>query len=46
MRALLHRYRFAGPEERERGVWWTADPLGLWGPALTLAEDGGLVLAR
>jgi hypothetical protein len=40
VRAVLYRYSFADPANRE-GLWWTRRRLGLWLPALS-AESPGL----
>ncbi len=45
LRAVVDRYRFTNPvERRETGAWWSAQPLGLYAPVLTL-ESGRLALA-
>ncbi len=40
VRAVLYRYAFADPANRE-GLWWTRERLGLWLPPLS-AESPGL----
>ncbi len=48
VRATRHRYRFATPEERARGLWWVREPEREYFPAVTLdnmdqARQRGLV---
>jgi hypothetical protein len=39
VRAVLYRYAFADPGNRE-GLWWNRDRLGLWLPALSTESPG------
>ncbi len=41
VRTTLWRYRFAGPEDRHRGVWWTRERVGPYCPTVVL-QDGRL----
>jgi hypothetical protein len=42
VRAVLYRYAFAAPDDRDR--WWTREELGLWLPPLS-ADDPQLIAA-
>ena len=44
LRTSIARMRFAPPEERARGVWWTREAAEPWCPTVTL-EGGRLVVA-
>jgi hypothetical protein len=39
VRAVLYRYRFAGPGNAQ-GVWWTRERIDLWLPPLSLNDPG------
>jgi len=38
IRAVLYRYRFAKPGNKER-LWWERDRLGIWLPAMSLTDS-------
>ena len=43
MRSTVYQYRFASPEARQGGQWWTRTLVGPYCPELTL--DGGALRA-
>lgn len=43
VRAVLYRYHYTSPEERERGTWWRRDFKSWFTPVRTLADGGRMV---
>ena len=45
IRAVLYQYHFTDATIRSReGTWWRREPIGLYGPVLSLEPDAGLEL--